>query len=240
MGKIIVKKRNNPFVVIDKTCLQDKSLSWKAKGLLSYLLSLPDEWQIYVQDLKNRSSDGRDSTRTALLELIEHNYVSRQPQRNINGTFAGYIYNVYELPQPTSDIPTSANPKLINNKVNEETSKFIKKRDFDFLKENSFQDKQVEKSSAKNLGEKLNACLIKFKNHLISKKGKKFLTREACTEIVEYTCNLTFEGYSDETIIKSINLAIRTSNINFHPKYIKQQNEQSNDLYENYQQQLYK
>ena len=76
MSKITRQKRNTPFVQIDKNALQDERLSWKAKGLLAYLLSLPDDWQIYINELKNHAKDGRDSTRTAMNELIKFGYIS--------------------------------------------------------------------------------------------------------------------------------------------------------------------
>ena len=66
---IRVIKKENPFVTIDKTCLKDDRLSWKAKGLLCYLLSLPDDWDIYVSELINHAFDGRDSTAAGLREL---------------------------------------------------------------------------------------------------------------------------------------------------------------------------
>ena len=51
----VIKDKSNPYVMLNKTCLRDEKLSWKAKGLHSYLLSLPDDWQIYIEDLNNIS-----------------------------------------------------------------------------------------------------------------------------------------------------------------------------------------
>ncbi|MCU5830256.1 replication protein, partial [Clostridioides difficile] len=49
MGIIRVSKdKDNPYVVLNKTCLEDVKLSWQAKGLHSYLISKPDHWKIYV------------------------------------------------------------------------------------------------------------------------------------------------------------------------------------------------
>jgi len=126
MSKITRLKRNTPFVQIDKTPLQDQTLSWKAKGLLAYLLSLPDDWQIYVNELTKHAKDGRDSTRTALNELIKSGYVSRNFSERKSGKFTGYDYFVSETPmseQPKTENPKSVNPTiLIKNKTNKENT----------------------------------------------------------------------------------------------------------------------
>lgn len=52
---IIKRHKNNNFVVLDKTALNDPNLSWQAKGLHSYLMGLPTEWEVNVRDLTNRT-----------------------------------------------------------------------------------------------------------------------------------------------------------------------------------------
>ncbi|MEV2909470.1 helix-turn-helix domain-containing protein [Paenibacillus larvae] len=74
---IRTNKHENPYVMIDKYGFNDERLSWKAKGLLGYLLSKPDDWQIYECDLIKQSADGRDSVRTALRELEKFGYLTR-------------------------------------------------------------------------------------------------------------------------------------------------------------------
>lgn len=121
-----VHKRENPYVQIDKTGLNDTQLSWKAKGLLCYLLSLPDDWQIYLNELKNHSSDGRDSTASAINELIKYGYCSREVNRDSRGRLKGYIYQIYEIPfsetleytedSPKTDFPYTDEPKLVKPK----------------------------------------------------------------------------------------------------------------------------
>ena len=100
MSKIVLKKKKNPFVIMSKTALNDKCLSWKAKGIIAYLLSLPEDWKVYIEDLKNRSKNSRDSTRSGVNELIKAGYIHRKPLKRTNGQFAGYEYYIYE--EPTS------------------------------------------------------------------------------------------------------------------------------------------
>lgn len=109
-------KRENPYVMIDKHGLNDERLSWKAKGLLAYLLSKPDDWTVYVSDLIKRSKDGEDSVRAGLKELRDNGYVSMERIRNDKGVYTGTQYIVYEQPieieaiQPHGENPDMAKP----------------------------------------------------------------------------------------------------------------------------------
>lgn len=100
---IRTSKRENPYVMIDKYGLNDERLSWKAKGLLAYLLSKPDDWQVYESDLIKRAADGRDSVRTGLRELEKYGYLSRRQIRGENGSFGHMEYIVYERPITLDD-----------------------------------------------------------------------------------------------------------------------------------------
>lgn len=95
--------KNVNYTVMSNYHLQDKKLSLKAKGLLSYMLSLPDDWDYSLKGLTIGCKDGLDSVRTAVLELEEHGYVRRQKVRNARGQIIDYDYQVYE--SPVEDIP---------------------------------------------------------------------------------------------------------------------------------------
>lgn len=99
---ILVNKNVN-YTVMSNYHLQDKKLSLKAKGLLSYMLSLPDDWDYSLKGLTVGCKDGLDSVRTAVLELEEHGYVRRQKVRNAKGQIIDYDYQVYE--SPVEDTP---------------------------------------------------------------------------------------------------------------------------------------
>ena len=120
----VVKDKNNPYVMINKYALEDKNLSWKAKGVLTYLLSLPDDWQIYESEIKKHAKDGRDSLAAGIKELIENGYINRERIRDEKGHLKGYEYQVFEVPTYTgfSDIgfsdfgkPVVTNNNLTNN-----------------------------------------------------------------------------------------------------------------------------
>ena len=68
---IRIKKHTNNFVVIDKGFLDDDRLSFKAKGILAYLLSKPNDWKVIVGNLVAQSKDGKASVYAGLKELKE-------------------------------------------------------------------------------------------------------------------------------------------------------------------------
>ena len=93
------KNKENPYAQIAKTAVQDKRLSWKATGLLSYILSLPDNWRINLVDLAKRKADGVFATRAALKELATAGYVLIESSRDEKGRFIGHEHLVFENPQ---------------------------------------------------------------------------------------------------------------------------------------------
>lgn len=79
--KTIIRVRKNhnadPFARIDKVPLNDSFLSYKAKGILSYVLSKPDGWQVNITDLANHAADGPKAIRSGIKELIKYKYCQR-------------------------------------------------------------------------------------------------------------------------------------------------------------------
>jgi len=131
----VIKNNDNPYVMMNKYCLQDKNLSWKAKGLLAYLLSLPDDWQIYQSELQKHSTDGKDSLKKGIEELIKNHYMIRNQTRNPKGQLIGYEYQVYEVPTESGksdygfskvgESATTNNYSTDNKSTNKERNKGI-------------------------------------------------------------------------------------------------------------------
>jgi len=95
------KNKENPYAQIAKTAVQDKRLTWKATGLLAYILSLPDDWQIYAVDLARRKADGISATRSALKELATAGYIELISSRNEKGKYIKHEHLVHENPLTT-------------------------------------------------------------------------------------------------------------------------------------------
>ena len=110
MSVIRVHKTNN-FTIMSNHHFKEKRMSLKAKGLLSLMLSLPEDWNYSVSGLVKLSKDGKDSVMSALSELEEFGYLTRERVVDSKGRFAGVEYNIYEQPQqekPIAEKPISA------------------------------------------------------------------------------------------------------------------------------------
>jgi len=102
----IVKSRG--FTTIPNALINDSEISFKAKGILIYLLSKPDDWKVYESDIVNHSTDGRDKVRSGIKELLDAGYISRAQTRNESGQFEGIDYEVREERQTL--IPARVEP----------------------------------------------------------------------------------------------------------------------------------
>ena len=113
---IRVRKRPNNFVMIDKTFLEDERLSFKAKGILAYLLSKPDNWKVIVGNLVKFSKDGKSAVYAGLKELKECGYYVKTPIRNEDGTrISRWESTVYEVPDSLlSDFQEIENQEIEN------------------------------------------------------------------------------------------------------------------------------
>ena len=89
--------KNDNYSVISNYHLQDKNLSYKAKGLLSYMLSLPDSWNYSIKGLSRQSKESEKTIRTILKELELNEYLVIEKKQNAQGRFI-YEYFVYEKP----------------------------------------------------------------------------------------------------------------------------------------------
>ena len=133
--------KNVNYTVMSNHHLQDKRLSLKAKGLLSYMLSLPDDWDYSLKGLTTGCRDGIDSVRSTVRELEARGYLRRSKVRDARGRIVDYNYEVFELPQkesaedvpvPASDSPSSENPTsgfpTLENPIQQNTNKQNTKR----------------------------------------------------------------------------------------------------------------
>ena len=112
MGVFRVNKNRN-YTIMSNVHLRDKALPLKAKGLLSLMLSLPEDWDYSMRGLAKLSADGLDSTRAAVKALERSGYVVRRQLYDARGRFSNNEYTVFEIPQPSSpssDLPLTGKP----------------------------------------------------------------------------------------------------------------------------------
>lgn len=108
MGVIRVNKTAN-YTVLSNYHFKEKNMSLKAKGLLSLMLSLPDNWNYTIAGLVSLSKDGKDSVMSALAELEKFGYLVRSQKTNSKGQFSGIEYNIYESPQEQNPVAENQN-----------------------------------------------------------------------------------------------------------------------------------
>ena len=97
---IIRAPRRNRYLVLDQRIVDDTRLSWAARGMLAYLLSRPDNWEVRVTDLQRRGNLGRDGTYRLIGDLRSTGYVEFQQARDARGCIRGGSYIVREIPNP--------------------------------------------------------------------------------------------------------------------------------------------
>ena len=108
-------ERNTGYTVMSNHHLRNKELTLKAKGLLSQMLSLPEDWDYTLAGLSLINREKIDAIREAVRELERAGYIVRSRERDEKGRLRGAEYVIYELPQPpTLDLPTLENPTLDN------------------------------------------------------------------------------------------------------------------------------
>ena len=108
-------ERNTGYTVMSNHHLRNKELSLKAKGLLSQMLSLPEDWDYTLKGLSLINREKIDAIREAIKELERAGYIVRSRERDEKGRLRGADYVIFEQPQPpTPDLPTLENPTLDN------------------------------------------------------------------------------------------------------------------------------
>ena len=118
-------ERNKGYTVMSNHHLRNKELTLKAKGLLSQMLSLPEDWDYTLAGLAQINKESIDAIRTAVWELEKAGYIRRRQGRDGKGKMTAIEYTIYEQPQPQEDAqpgldkpvlenPTSGSPALEN------------------------------------------------------------------------------------------------------------------------------
>ena len=123
-------EKTNSYTVMSNHHLRNPDLTLKAKGLLSLMLSLPENWDYTLKELSCICRENVDAIRTAVWELEKAGYITRRQRRDEKGKMTAIEYTIYEFPQPpkpknpvlenpisdnpTTEIPVSENPTQLN------------------------------------------------------------------------------------------------------------------------------
>ena len=105
-------EKNKGYTVMSNHHLRNHTLSLKAKGLLSQMLSLPEDWDYTLQELAQINKESIDAIREAVRELERAGYIKRSRERDERGCLRGNVYTIYEQPhtEPTPEEPAPEEP----------------------------------------------------------------------------------------------------------------------------------
>lgn len=122
------KNKDNPYVMVDRRTIDNPVLSFKAKGILTYLLSRPDGWEVSITDLVRHGQEGEAAIRSGMKELREAGHMVYETSR-AEGRITGWLIRVFEVPQiaqvslasPDSDFQQVENLQVENQDVENRT-----------------------------------------------------------------------------------------------------------------------
>ena len=201
MSVFKIEKTKN-YTVMSNYHLRDKNLTYKAKGLLSFMLSLPEDWDYSLAGLCAISKESRDGIRSILKELQEHHYVEIEKVRGNKGYFE-YNYLIYEVPhfievETELTDPDMENPHLDNPNV--ETTTQINTNKININKQIDKDDKTI---SSFFIPEEHNILTLELVN--------RGFINETDTQIFYYDKlfeNLLSEGNSYKDLVQIIHYII--------------------------------
>ena len=209
---VIRVNKTKDYTIISNNCFKNKEMSLKAKGLLSLMLSLPENWNYTVSGLVSICKESETSIKSALNELKKFGYLTitkKKPSETSSGRFE-YEYDIYEKPQkqegkkqgvenqPLENLGVENHPlykdtkELNTNISNTNNKKNKKKKDFSFILENYSTDEEIlsllndwlDNRKAKHLA--MTESSIKFNLNKLDKmvRDSNMTTKEYLTEVI--------------------------------------------------------
>ena len=198
MSEVFRVNKTKDYTVMSNHHFKNKNLSLKAKGLLSLMLSLPDNWNYSIKGLATLSKDGRDSVMAAIKELVTEGYIVRRRLRNAKGQVADTEYIISETPMsdlptqekptqdnPTLEKPTQENPTLSN--TNQSNTNIIK-----YPSINHSSNSQTENSNVENYVENFDDIISEVKEQI---DYIRFIQEEKSTDRLDEIVNIIAEIY---------------------------------------------
>ena len=228
MSTVFRVEKTANYTVMSNTHLKDRRLSYKSKGLLSVILSLPPDWDYTITGLAVIAADGVDSVKTAIKELEQYGYVTRTQLRDERGRMAQNEYRVYENPtdnpdyvpseqvSPEKDVPDD---NAAERKPNSSAPKIKRKRNFSVRPsaENPSTVTPTTDNSQADTIEKLNINILNTDKSIHSFTPAQAQEREDRIELIDKGKNISFSSIAERELYGEI---IR-ENISYEDKYAR-------------------
>jgi len=225
-------QKNKNYTTMSNYHLRDNELSLKAKGLLSQILSLPDEWTYTIAGLVKINKESEGAIKSILKELKDFGYLEIIKERTDKGTYE-YVYNIYEEPyinHPHMDSPKVENPPMDEPPMDEPQVENQPQLNTNILNTNQSKKEKSNKDNKYNAldsipDDKLRIALEDFIKH--RKDIKRPLTQKALELNIKKLDKLTSDN--DEKI-DIINQSIENGWVGLFPLK-KDKKEQIDDRY---------
>ena len=202
MSEVFRVNKTKDYTVMSNHHFKNKNLSLKAKGLLSLMLSLPDDWNYSIKGLVTLSKDGRDSVMAALKELESEGYIIRRRLRNTKGQVADTEYIISETPMstpmsdfPTQEKPTQDNPTLEKPMQENPTLSNTNQSNTNIIKYpsiNHSSNSQTENSNVENYVENFDDIISEVKEQI---DYIRFIQEKKSTDSLDEIVNIIAEIY---------------------------------------------
>ena len=221
MSTVFRVEKTANYTVMSNTHLKDRRLSYKSKGLLSVILSLPPDWDYTITGLSVIAADGVDSVKTAIKELEQYGYVSRTQLRDERGRMAQNEYRVYENPTDNPDYVPSEQVSPEQDDSDEKPSRAVpkKKSKRNFSVSPSAENPSTVTPTADNTQadtiEKLNINILNTDKSIHSFTPAQAQEREDRIELIDKGKNISFSSVAERELYSEI---IR-ENISYKDKY---------------------
>lgn len=204
----VEKNKDNPYVILNKSFLEDPKISLKLKGFLAFCLTKPDHWQFHIRQLASTLKEGKDALYSTINEGIEYGYIERE-QLKINGKFSTNNYIIRETKikkistvsgNPDADSSDAKTQTLVINECSDNeniNTPIVPKGDMpspkieDPIKRQKIQEPKKEVAMSVNISERQEQSLLQKLN------GNK--------ERLQKAYNMLSEWKVSKGITKSIN-----------------------------------
>lgn len=200
--RIYRASNHSNYSVINNQVLRRNDLSWKAKGIMCYILSLPDDWEIYLEELQKHAIDGKSSFRSGWNELKEKGYVKRHPIKE-SGKFVEWRTEIIESIDlttfsPFTDFPQVGKPQMEKPQV--ENRKLLSTNNTNYLSKQNTDSNNIDQSPSKeadkvSLKKRFDKIWEQYPTGRKQGREKAFNSYKKAIK----------DGVTDETIIKGLN-----------------------------------
>ena len=198
MSEVFRVNKTKDYTVMSNHHFKNKNLSLKAKGLLSLMLSLPDDWNYSIKGFVTLNKDGRDSVMAALKELESEGYIVRRRLRNAKGQVADTEYIISETPMsdfPTQEKPIQDNPTLGKPMQENPTLSNTNQSNTNIIKYpsiNHSSNSQTENSNVENYVENFDDIISEVKEQI---DYIRFIQEKKSTDDLDEIVNIIAEIY---------------------------------------------